>query len=126
MKKINNKNSPVHVAIIMDGNRRWAKKRNLPAVAGHKKALDEVVEKIIEEAGNLGIKYLTFWAWSTENWERDKKEVSGIMKLFKYALRSKVDSFSKKGARLKVIGDISGFSPDLQKGIQAAIKKTEK
>ncbi|MBI2611621.1 di-trans,poly-cis-decaprenylcistransferase [Candidatus Gottesmanbacteria bacterium] len=122
MKQLNN--TPQHVAIIMDGNRRWARKKNLPVLGGHQYALDHTVEELVETAGGLGIKYITFWAWSTENWGRNQKEVSGIMKLLLYAIKSKVEKFNKKGARLKVIGDISKFSDSIQKGIHESIEKT--
>lgn len=122
---MNKTNIPKHIAIIMDGNRRWAKNHHLPEIAGHKYALDKVVENLIDQAGKMGISYITFWAWSTENWQRNKREVEGIMKLFSYALKNKVASFHKKGARLKVIGDISSFSLSLQKGIKEALDKTK-
>lgn len=113
---------PSHVGIIMDGNRRWAKKQGLAAVAGHAYAVDSVVEQLIERAGELGIKYLTLWAFSTENWGRDKREVGAIMNLFRKALMTKVEKFIAKGARLKMIGDISRFAPDIQTGMQKAIE----
>lgn len=112
---------PQHIAIIMDGNRRWAKSRGLPVVAGHGYVVDKVVEPLIERCGQLGIKYLTLWAFSTENWGRDGQELDGIMKLFKRALMEKVEGFIKKGARLNMIGDMSRFSPDLQAGMEKAI-----
>lgn len=117
--------SPKHVAIIMDGNRRWAKKRGLAAVAGHAFATDSVVEKIIERAGELGISYLTLWAFSTENWERDADEVSAVMNIFRKALATKVEKFIQKGARLQLIGDTSRFAPDIQKGMEQAIEKSK-
>ncbi|MFH2085911.1 MAG: polyprenyl diphosphate synthase [bacterium] len=117
---------PKHVAIIMDGNRRWAKKQGLAAVAGHAYAVDRVVEKIIEKAGEMGVKYLTLWAFSTENWGRDSEEVSGLMNLFRKALMTKVEKFIQKGARLKMIGDISRFAPDIQAGMREAEAKSEK
>ncbi|MEI6690682.1 MAG: polyprenyl diphosphate synthase [bacterium] len=113
---------PEHIAIIMDGNRRWAKSKVLPVVAGHGYVVDKVIEPLIERCGELGIKYLTLWAFSTENWSRDTKEVDGIMQLFKRALMEKVEGFVKKGARLRMIGDMSRFSPELQKGMQKAIE----
>jgi len=116
---------PRHVAIIMDGNRRWAKAKGLGVVAGHAFAVDTVVEQLIERAGELGIKYLTLWAFSTENWGRDKDEVTGLMNLFRKALMTKVEKFIQKGARLKMIGDIGRFAPDIQKGMREAEKKSE-
>lgn len=118
-------NIPVHITIIMDGNRRWAKKRGQSVLSGHKYALDHTVEELVEEAGKIGIPYITFWAWSTENWERGEKEVSGMMRLILYAIRKKVQSFQKKGAKLKIIGDISKFPASIQSGIQESIEKTK-
>ncbi len=109
----------------MDGNRRWAKKRGLAAVAGHAFAVDSVVEQLIERAGELGVKYLTLWAFSTENWGREKDEVEGIMSLFRKALMTKVQKFIEKGARLRMIGDISRFAPDIQEGMKKAMKASE-
>ncbi len=118
--KQNKSKLPKHVGIIMDGNRRWAKKKGLGVVAGHVRAVDEVVEKLIERAGELGIEYLTLWAFSTENWNRDAGELKGIMKLFRRALASKVEKFIKQGARLKMIGDMSRFDEDIQEGMRQA------
>ncbi len=110
----------------MDGNRRWAKTQGLSAVGGHNYVVDKVIEPIIERCGELGIEYLTLWAFSTENWNRDDQEVSGIMQLFKRALMEKVEGFIKKGARLRMIGDIKKFSPELQEGMNKAIAESQK
>ena len=110
----------------MDGNRRWAKKRGLAAIAGHAQAVDETVEVLIERAGELGVKYLTLWAFSTENWERDTKEVAGVMNLFRHALATKVQRFIEKGARLAYIGDIGRFDTDLQEGMERARRASKK
>ena len=117
---------PKHVAIMMDGNRRWAKKQRLGAIAGHGYAVENTVEQLIERAGEMGIKYLTLWAFSTENWKRDSEEVSGLMNLFRKALLTKVEKFIQKGARLKMIGDIDRFAPDIQEGMKKAMKESEK
>lgn len=117
---------PKHVAIIMDGNRRWAKAKGLGAVAGHAFAVDSVVEQLIERAGEVGIEYLTMWAFSTENWGREKDEVNGIMNLFRKALMTKVQKFIEKGARLRMIGDMSKFAPDIQEGMKQAMVVSEK
>jgi undecaprenyl diphosphate synthase len=114
------------VAIIMDGNRRWAKVKGLGAVAGHAFAVDSVVEQLIERAGELGIENLTMWAFSTENWGREEDEVTGIMNLFRKALMTKVGKMIQKGARLKMIGDISKFAPDIQEGMKQAMAESEK
>lgn len=115
---------PEHVGIIMDGNRRWARKRGLSAVKGHAYAVDTVTEELIERAGERGVKYLTLWAFSTENWNRDKQEVEGLMKLFRKALVTKVERFIEKGARLQLIGDMSRFPEDIRKGMEEAIEKS--
>jgi len=119
-------NIPQHVAIIMDGNRRWAKKRGLVAIAGHAEAVDKTVENIIERAGELGVKYLTLWAFSTENWGREKDEVDGLMNLFRKALMNKVEKFIAQGAKLRLIGDMSRFAPDIQEGMKKAIEASNK
>lgn len=115
---------PRHVAIIMDGNRRWAKKRGLPVVAGHRAALENRVEELIERAGELGIPYLTFWAFSTENWGRAEEEVKGLMRLFRLALKRFAKRFVEKGARLNVIGDLRAFPEDIQEGLRRVMKES--
>ncbi|KKU45830.1 MAG: Isoprenyl transferase [Microgenomates group bacterium GW2011_GWC2_46_7] len=119
-------NIPNHIAIIMDGNRRWAKRQGLANIAGHAYAVDKVTESLIERAGELGVKYLTLWAFSTENWNRDEKEVTGLMNLFRKALMTKVERFIAKGARLKMIGDMSRFAPDIQEGMKRAMAASGK
>ena len=123
--KLDKTKIPKHVAIIMDGNRRWAKKQGLSAIAGHNYVVDQVIEPIIERCGDLGIEYLTLWAFSTENWGRDPIELSGLMALFKRGIMEKLGGLIKKGARLRMIGDLSKFSPDLQDGMRKAIKESE-
>lgn len=120
------KNIPQHIGIIMDGNRRWAKKRGLAAIAGHAEAVDKTVENLIERAGELGVKYLTLWAFSTENWGREQEEVDGLMNLFRRALMTKVERFIAQGARLRLIGDMGRFAPDIQEGMKKAIAASEK
>lgn len=104
---------PRHVAIIMDGNGRWAKKRFLPRAMGHKKGLD-VLENICHICNDAGVRYLTVFAFSTENWRRPADEVSFLMGLFLVALQKKVIQMNEKGVRLKVIGDRSRFSAEIQ------------
>ncbi len=118
-------NIPTHVAIIMDGNRRWARNRHLPSLAGHKYAADKIVEYLIEEAKNKGVKYITFWAWSTENWGRAAAEVKGIMRLLHYYLNKKINTFHKKGAKLKVIGDTTKFPQNIKDALKKGIEKTK-
>lgn len=118
-------NIPSHIAIIMDGNRRWAKQNGKHILAGHKLVVDKVMEDLIEHASDLGISYVTLWAWSTENWKRTADEVKGVMFLFKHVLSRSVEKLNKKGVKIVVIGDTVGFSPDIQKGITKAIEKTK-
>lgn len=115
---------PKHVAIIMDGNRRWAKARGLSAVGGHNYVVDKVIEPIIERCGQLGIEYLTLWAFSTENWKRDPVELTGIMELFKRGIMVKLGDLIKRGARIRFIGDLTKFSAELQSGMKQAIEKS--
>lgn len=119
-------NIPNHIGIIMDGNRRWAKAKGLPAIAGHAYAVEHTVEALIERAGEKGVKYLTLWAFSTENWGRAEEEVKGLMNLFRKAIETKAGKFIAKGARLKLIGDMTKFSPDIQEGMKRVIKESEK
>ena len=110
---------PRHVAVIMDGNGRWAKKRFLPRVMGHKKGLD-ALEDLCRTCAEAGIPYLTVFAFSTENWRRPADEVSFLMGLFLAALQKKVAQMHKNGLRLKVIGDRSRFPAEIQAGIRDA------
>lgn len=104
---------PTHIGIIMDGNGRWAKKRALPRSAGHK-AGAEVFRTISKECGRLGIEYVTFYAFSTENWKRPKEEVNALMSLFKdYLLEAKADVTQSGNIRLKFIGEREGLSDSL-------------
>ena len=108
---------PRHVAIIMDGNGRWAKKRFLPRVAGHKRGV-ETVRAMVKACIGLGVEYLTLFAFSSENWRRPKDEVSFLMGLFVSALESEIDKLHANGVRLKVVGDLSAFEPRLVALIQ--------
>lgn len=116
-------NIPQHVAIIMDGNGRWAKKRLLPRNMGHK-AGAKVVEQICEDAYNLGIKYLTVYAFSTENWKRSEKEVTGIMNLLRNYLKDCIERASKNNMRVRIIGDKSALDEDIVERIDELEKKT--
>jgi undecaprenyl diphosphate synthase len=110
---------PKHVAVIMDGNGRWAKKRLLPRVAGHAKGVD-AVRSTVEACARRGVECLTLFAFSSENWRRPIEEVSVLMRLFLTALEKEVSSLRKNGIRLRVIGDLSAFDPKLQSMIAAA------
>ena len=103
------KNELRHVAFIMDGNRRWAKKNGLPVVDGHKMG-SQVIKKIVKKSLKLKIRYLTFYSFSTENWNRDPLEVSDLQNLLKFYLDSEVENFIKNKIKFKVIGDITNFS----------------
>ena len=117
-------NIPRHVAVIMDGNGRWAKKRLMPRVMGHKRGLD-VLEEMCRVCNDAGVHYLTVFAFSTENWRRPADEVSFLMGLFLVALQKKVIEMNKNGVRLRVIGDRSRFAPEIQQSIVDAEKLTE-
>ena len=114
------KNSLEHIAIIMDGNGRWAQKRNLPRAAGHKKGA-EVVKEIAQEASKRGIKFLTLYAFSTENWNRPKDEVDTLMGLLRQYLKSDFSELQKNNIRIRVIGERNM----LDKDIVAQIAKLE-
>lgn len=115
---------PKHIGIIMDGNGRWAKKRALPRSAGHK-AGAEVFRTISKECSKIGIEYVTFYAFSTENWKRPKEEVDALMKLFKnYLLEAKDDMTQAGNIKLKFIGERSGISNDLLKLMDEAEEET--
>jgi undecaprenyl diphosphate synthase len=108
---------PRHIAIIMDGNGRWAKRRRLPRIAGHRRGA-EAVRATVRACAERGIKYLTLFAFSSENWRRPPEEVALLMKLFKTALQSEVDKLHANGVRLRVVGDLSRFDPKLRKLIE--------
>ncbi|MDH1107716.1 polyprenyl diphosphate synthase [Pseudomonas otitidis] len=110
---------PRHVAIIMDGNNRWAKKRLLPGVAGHKAGVD-AVRAVIEVCADAGVDVLTLFAFSSENWQRPADEVSALMELFLGALRREARRLSDNGIRLRIIGDRSRFHPELQAAMREA------
>ena len=111
---------PRHIAIIMDGNGRWAKKRGLPRNAGHA-AGSETFRRMATYCKNIGVEYLTVYAFSTENWKRSKEEVEGIMKLFDQYLREAIEKMEADHIRLKVLGDLSRISPNLR----SLIEKTD-
>lgn len=103
---------PTHVAVIMDGNGRWAQARGLPRTAGHKQGA-EAVRRTLIGAGELGIKYLTLFGFSAENWRRPESEISALMGLLRIYLRSEIAELHSRGARVRVIGDMSRFAPDI-------------
>ena len=115
---------PDHVAIIMDGNGRWATSRGLPRIAGHE-AGTENIRRITSAAGDLGIKYLTLWAFSTENWRRPRDEVDGILRILSDAIDTETEELHRRGAQLRHIGSLDGLSPELQQSIRNAIDLTK-
>jgi len=114
---------PTHVAIIMDGNGRWASQRFMPRTAGHAKGVQSV-RRAVETCGRMGVKYLTLFAFSSENWRRPAEEVSLLMRLFVQALEREVARLKEQGVRLHVVGDLSAFEPKLQGLIQDAQDQT--
>lgn len=113
-----------HIAIIMDGNRRWAKLKNLPSSMGHKKGV-EVLKSILQACDDFGIKYLTVYAFSTENWKRTKDEVKFLMDLLDNTMKSELQEMNEKNVRIKFIGNIGELSKKIQKTIFDAEEKTK-
>ena len=114
LSELQKQNIPQHIAIIMDGNGRWAKQRGLPRTAGHK-AGAETFRRIADHCNTLGVKYLTVYAFSTENWKRSAEEVSGIMGLLKNYLQEAIRDMEKNHIHFNFMGDLSRLSPELQK-----------
>lgn len=114
---------PRHVAIIMDGNGRWARQRGLARIEGHE-AGTENIRRITHAAGRMGIKYLTLWAFSAENWRRPKEEVEGILNILSRAIETETDELHRQGAQLRHIGDLGSLSPELREAIGDAIHRT--
>lgn len=115
---------PRHVAVIMDGNGRWATKRYLPRTAGHFRGV-QAVRRVVEACGRLGVEYLTLFAFSSENWRRPPDEVNFLMRLFIQTLEKQVGKLNEQGVRLRVVGDLSAFEPHLRELIDAAQARTE-
>jgi undecaprenyl diphosphate synthase len=115
---------PRHVAIIMDGNGRWAKQRGLPRVAGHR-AGAEAVRRTLRAAAKHGVEVLTLYAFSSENWRRTEEEVSDLKGLLGYYLERELDSLAKEGVKLRLIGDYRAFGPDLSKRLERAMDRLE-
>lgn len=114
---------PRHVAIIMDGNGRWATRQGLSRIEGHKHGTENI-RSIVREAGLLGIRYLTLWAFSTENWRRPREEVDGLLAILAHAIESETAELNRQGAQLRHIGDLDALAPDLQRSILDAIALT--
>ncbi len=120
---INRNKVPAHVAIIMDGNGRWARARGLPKIMGHREGI-KTVERIVTVSKDIGVKILTLYVFSTENWKRPKKEIGGLMNLLENHLSKFASKLKKKGVRLNAIGDISGLPLGVQKRLKSAIDLT--
>ena len=124
MVAMNRANIPKHVAIIMDGNRRWAKKKNKPSSYGHQQGA-QVVNEVVEAAAEMGIETLTLFAFSTENWNRSRLEVATIHNILELSLKKMCRQMVANGVRFDTIGDISQFRPSLQKAIQEVKEATQ-
>ena len=116
---------PQHIAIIMDGNGRWAKERGMPRLYGHKKGV-EVVRKITEAASKIGIQNLTLFTFSSENWNRPEKEVKSLMKLLLSSLKNEITNLEKNNIRLTAIGNIDALGSNVKTMLQDSIEKTKK
>jgi len=114
---------PRHVAIIMDGNGRWAKARGLPRAAGHRQGA-EAARKVLRAAGEAGVECLTLYAFSSENWRRPAEEIGDLMGLLRLYIANELDSLHKEGVRIKIIGDYKAFQPDIVKLLEASVAKT--
>lgn len=117
------KNIPRHIAIIMDGNGRWAKERGLPRTEGHRRGADSV-RTITEACGELGVEYLTLYAFSSENWKRPKREVEALMKLLEQFLRSKTPEMMEQNVRLQAIGRLHDLPQSCQQQLHRSIEQT--
>ncbi len=115
---------PEHVALIMDGNGRWAKKRNLPRVMGHRAGI-KTVRRVIEASLELGVKYLTLYTFSTENWKRPKKEVNALMSLLREYLIKELKQFNKEEVRLLAIGQLERLPQSVKEALDRAMDKTK-
>ncbi|KPJ67052.1 UDP pyrophosphate synthase [candidate division WOR-1 bacterium DG_54_3] len=117
-------NIPRHIAIIMDGNGRWAKERGLPRIAGHREGA-ESLRVVLKACNEFGVKYLTVYAFSTENWQRPKDEVDFLMNLFAETIDRELDELMANRIRINFLGRLSKFSPELQKKMKEAMEKTK-
>jgi undecaprenyl diphosphate synthase len=115
---------PRHIAVIMDGNGRWAKRRGMPRIAGHREGV-ESVRDIVEACGQLGVRFLTLYAFSTENWKRPREEVSLLMRLLVKALRDETDRLHRNNVRLQTIGDTSALPKEVRIGLHESVCKTQ-
>lgn len=122
LSEIKSAQIPAHIAIIMDGNGRWAKQRNLPRTSGHKEGL-EVAKKIVKAAKEIGVKYITLYTFSTENWKRTQEEVGYLMSLIKNHLRAEFKFYKENDIRVKHIGNLEGLPKDIQEEINSTVEE---
>lgn len=116
---------PKHIAFIMDGNRRWAKKNKFQIIIGHNKGVDRV-EELVDYASTLGIEVMTFWAFSTENWNRSKEEVSDLMDVFRRMVNGNmIKKMMKNGVRVQTVGDVNAFPEDITKRLNEIVKDSK-
>ena len=116
---------PRHIAIVMDGNRRWARERGLEAVVGHQKMAREGIKKVVKSAIDWKVEYLTLWAFSTENWNRDPKEIAALMSLFRELFKVQAKELDELGVKITTIGDLTRFDQDIQDSIAEWKEKTK-
>jgi len=117
---------PQHVAIIMDGNRRWARAKGKHPVEGHKYVVDEVLEPLADRCIELGIPFLTLWAFSTENWDRDKAELTALMQIFRLGFQKKTREWlTNKGIRVQVLGELDRFPKDIAQSCRDWMKESK-
>lgn len=117
-------NVPRHIGIIMDGNGRWAKRRGMPRVVGHEAGM-RTVEKIVDCANELGVRYISLYSFSTENWKRLPAEIEGLMKIFRFYLKNKIERLHSRGGRIRFVGRVSAFPPDIQASVREAEEYTK-
>ena len=117
-------NIPKHIAIIMDGNGRWAKEHSLPRIAGHKEGIDSV-RAITKQCGDIGVKHLSLYTFSSENWHRPKNEVKALMRLLLLTIRHEIKDLNKNNVRLSTIGNMDDLPDDARKGMEEGLKITE-
>ena len=122
---IDKNNIPKHIAIIMDGNGRWAKAHSLPRIAGHKEGIDSV-RAITKKCGDIGVKHLSLYTFSSENWRRPKNEVKALMRLLLLTIRREIKDLNKNNVRLTTIGNMGNLPDDARKGMEEGLKITEK
>ena len=115
---------PLHVAIIMDGNGRWAKERNLPRLVGHRQGVDNL-RRVLEACGEFGVKYLTIFAFSTENWERPEVEVRGLINILEDVIDTELEEMNERGVQLRHLGRLDGLSEGLQAKVHKAVELTK-